>query len=155
MLLSILQRIAAVRIGEHRSAHVSFLTVLLLSRMATRTGARRTIYYTKQLSGPENSYARTHQYLGEWKDNQWEGKGTLEKTNGTRYVGEWKGGLRHGTGTLKDRHAAGKQCCWNWCPAARCQHLRVAARSRACWSQQVSGELTQIRPAAPRKPQSG
>ena len=75
--------------------------------MATRTGARRTIYYTKQLSGPENSYARTHQYLGEWKDNQWEGKGTLEKTNGTRYVGEWKGGLRHGTGTLWQRHEDG------------------------------------------------
>ena len=80
---------------------------LSLSRMATRTGARRTIYYTKQLSGPENSYARTHQYLGEWKDNQWEGKGTLEKTNGTRYVGEWKGGLRHGTGTLWQRHEDG------------------------------------------------
>ena len=124
---------------------------------ATRTGARRTIYYTKQV---EEGYARTHQYLGEWKDNkvraqqwlvgrrkmrlpltpacracqasvdlglspaslrtracvcvrvcphlsQWDGKGTLEKTGGSRYVGEWKAGLRHGSGTLWQRHADG------------------------------------------------
>jgi len=71
---------------------------------ATRTGARRTIYYTKQV---EEGYARTHQYLGEWKDNKWDGKGTLEKTGGSRYVGEWKAGLRHGSGTLWQRHADG------------------------------------------------
>ena len=39
--------------------------------------------------------------------SQWEGKGTLEKTGGSRYVGEWKAGLRHGSGTLWQRHADG------------------------------------------------
>lgn len=38
---------------------------------------------------------------------QWDGKGTLEKTSGTRYVGEWKAGLRHGSGTLWQRQADG------------------------------------------------
>ena len=38
---------------------------------------------------------------------QWEGKGTLEKTNGTRYVGEWKADQRHGTGTLWQRQEDG------------------------------------------------
>ena len=86
-------------------------------RMAAKNGSRRTVYYTKQvpkgdkekatLLGGEQAYARTHQYLGEWKDNMWEGKGTLEKADGSRYVGEWKAGKRHGMGTLWQRHADG------------------------------------------------
>ena len=77
--------------------------------LASRTGPRRTIYYTKLVSRdtPGGEYARTHQYLGEWKGNQWEGKGTLEKSDGERYVGEWKEGQRHGTGTLWRRQKDG------------------------------------------------
>lgn len=78
---------------------------------ASRNGARRTIFYTKKLpdgkEGEEKKYARTHQYLGEWKDNKWHGKGTLEKADGSRYVGEWKAGKRDGVGTLWHRHADG------------------------------------------------
>ena len=77
-----------------------------LEVLASKDGSRRTVYYTKQL--PEgDGYARTHQYLGEWKDNLWHGKGTLEKADGTRYVGEWAGGKRHGIGTLWHRHKDG------------------------------------------------
>jgi hypothetical protein len=47
------------------------------------------------------------QYLGEWKDNKWEGKGTLEKADGSRYVGTWVAGKRHGTGTLWNRNKDG------------------------------------------------
>jgi len=78
---------------------------------ASRNGARRTIFYTKKLpdgkEGEDKKYARTHQYLGEWKDNKWHGKGTLEKADGSRYVGEWKAGKRDGVGTLWHRHADG------------------------------------------------
>lgn len=75
---------------------------------AAKQGSRRTIYYTKQLGKTAaDGYARTHQYLGEWKDNQWEGKGTLEKVDGSRYVGEWVGGRRNGTGTSWQRHKDG------------------------------------------------
>lgn len=69
------------------------------------------MYFTKQLpsegEGSDKKYARTQQYLGEWKDNLWHGKGTLEKADGTRYVGEWKAGKRHGVGTLWKRHKDG------------------------------------------------
>ena len=76
--------------------------------MASKDGPRRTVYFTKQLpdEGPptgEKRYARTQQYLGEWKNNKWDGKGTLEKADGTRYVGEWLDGKRHGVGTLWHR----------------------------------------------------
>ena len=76
--------------------------------LASRTGARRTVFFTKMV-GKDNggTYARTHQYLGEWKDNKWEGKGTLEKADGERYVGEWLAGKRHGAGTLWKRQPDG------------------------------------------------
>ena len=76
-----------------------------LDTLASKNGARRTVFYTKQLASDE--YARTQQYMGEWKDNQWEGKGTLEKADGSRYVGEWLAGKRHGIGTLWQRHKDG------------------------------------------------
>ena len=38
---------------------------------AAKQGSRRTVYFTKGLGkNPSDGYARTHQYLGEWKDNQ-------------------------------------------------------------------------------------
>lgn len=76
-----------------------------MDTLASKNGSRRTVYYTKHLDGDE--YARTQQYLGEWKDNQWEGKGTLEKADGSRYVGEWLAGKRHGIGTLWQRQKDG------------------------------------------------
>jgi len=82
-----------------------------LEKLASKEGQRRTVYFTKQLpidsEGDEKKYARTQQYLGEWKDNKWHGKGTLEKADGTRYVGEWVAGKRHGIGTLWHRHKDG------------------------------------------------
>ena len=80
------------------------LTTSEQEALASRTGARRTVFYTKMI-GKDNGgdYARTHQYLGEWKDNKWEGKGTLEKADGERYVGDWVAGKRHGAGTLWKR----------------------------------------------------
>ena len=75
---------------------------------AAKQGSRRTVYFTKGLGkNPSDGYARTHQYLGEWKDNQWEGKGTLERVDGSRYVGAWVGGKRNGTGTSWQRHKDG------------------------------------------------
>jgi len=39
-------------------------------------------------------------YVGEWKDGEMYGKGTLENNNnGTKYVGEWNNGLPDGEGT--------------------------------------------------------
>jgi hypothetical protein len=83
-----------------------YLNTSAQESMAAKEGSRRTIYYTKKLTEGDG-YARTQQYLGEWKDNQWEGKGTLEKADGSRYVGEWARGQRHGNGTLWKRHADG------------------------------------------------
>ena len=75
---------------------------------ARREGPRRAVFYTKQVEGPPNvAYARTSQYLGNWKNNQYHGKGTLEKADGTRYVGEWQDNERHGNGTLWHRHSDG------------------------------------------------
>jgi len=66
---------------------------------ANKEGPRRSVFFTRKL--PESAgYARTGQYLGEWKSNRWDGKGTYEQANGTRYVGEWKDGKRNGVGTL-------------------------------------------------------
>jgi len=65
-----------------------------------KNGERRTVYFTKKLPKEVNNYARTGQYLGEWRENRWHGKGTLERANGTRYVGEWVEGQRSGVGTL-------------------------------------------------------
>ena len=82
-----------------------------IERLASKNGGHRTVYFTKELPPEGNSYekkyARTQQYLGEWKDNKYEGKGTLEKADGTRYVGEWQDGKRDGVGTLWHRHKDG------------------------------------------------
>lgn len=86
----------------------TMLTTSEQEALASRTGARRTVYYTKQTSKDGGGeFARTQQYLGEWKNNVWEGKGTLEKADGERYAGEWEGGKRHGTGTLFKRQPDG------------------------------------------------
>lgn len=78
--------------------------------LSNRNGSRRTIYYTKKVTGADSAvdtYARTQHYLGEWSNNKWEGKGTLDKADGTRYCGEWKAGQRDGTGTLWRRSESG------------------------------------------------
>lgn len=67
--------------------------------MANKDGSRRTIYFTKKLPGA-GGYRRTGQYLGEWQNNQWSGKGTYDMANGNRYVGAWAEGKRNGMGTL-------------------------------------------------------
>lgn len=38
-------------------------------------------------------------YTGSWKDNEWDGKGTLRFAEGGQYVGEFKTGRLHGKGT--------------------------------------------------------
>ena len=84
------------------------LTTSEQDELASRTGARRTVYYTKLVSKDSGGdFARTQQYLGEWNQNKWEGKGTLEKADGERYVGEWLAGKRHGMGTLWKRQPDG------------------------------------------------
>lgn len=86
----------------------TLLSTQELDSLASRTGPRRTVYFTKMVSKDNGGeYARTHQYLGEWKNNRWEGKGTLEKADGERYVGEWLDGKRHGSGTLWKRKPDG------------------------------------------------
>ncbi|KAI6648423.1 MORN repeat-containing protein 3 [Oopsacas minuta] len=44
-------------------------------------------------------------YVGEWKDNQKDGKGSSYSRNGRIiYNGDWKNNLRHGFGTLSIRN---------------------------------------------------
>ncbi len=38
-------------------------------------------------------------YVGEWKDDKFNGQGTYTYANGTKYVGEWKDSKYHGQGT--------------------------------------------------------
>ena len=38
-------------------------------------------------------------YMGEWKDGEFHGQGTMTYHDGRKYVGEWKNGKRHGQGT--------------------------------------------------------
>ena len=66
-----------------------------MEKLANKEGARRTIYYTNKLSDSQGGgYQRTGQYLGEWHDNQFGGKGSYELANGNRYVGAWADGER-------------------------------------------------------------
>lgn len=74
-------------------------------RLAFRQGERRTVFFSRKVG---DGYMRTGQYMGEWKDNKYHGKGTLELNDGTRYVGSWKDGKRHGMGTLWIRGPDGK-----------------------------------------------
>jgi len=82
----------------------SLLSVAERETLANKHGPRRTVFFTKKLpekkSASSKDYARTGQYLGDWKDNKWHGKGTFEQANGSRYVGEWVEGKRSGMGTL-------------------------------------------------------
>jgi clan AA aspartic protease (TIGR02281 family) len=39
-------------------------------------------------------------YVGEWKNNQFDGRGTLTFPDGSKYVGEFTNGLKNGHGTL-------------------------------------------------------
>ena len=39
-------------------------------------------------------------YIGEWKDNQKNGQGTMTYQNGNKYVGEWKDNQMNGQGTM-------------------------------------------------------
>jgi len=40
------------------------------------------------------------QYVGEWKNGDWNGQGTFTWSDGDTYVGEFKNGSSHGQGTL-------------------------------------------------------
>uniref|UniRef100_A0A7S3BCK0 MORN repeat-containing protein 3 n=1 Tax=Haptolina ericina TaxID=156174 RepID=A0A7S3BCK0_9EUKA len=75
-------------------------------KLAAKEGERKTVFFSKKLA--TGGYVRTGQYLGEWKENKYDGKGTLESDDGTRYVGEWRAGKRNGMGTLWIRRADGK-----------------------------------------------
>ena len=46
------------------------------------------------------SYSNGDEYLGEWKDNNKHGQGTLTFASGNKYVGEFKDGEQHGQGTF-------------------------------------------------------
>ena len=54
-----------------------------VEKLANKEGSRRTVYFTKKLddngkSGGEGAYARQGQYLGEWRANEFDGKGVYE-----------------------------------------------------------------------------
>ena len=97
------------------------LTGSEMDKLANKEGSRRTIYFTKKLAGGNgsqpNHYRRSGQYLGEWRDNKFEGKGTHELGNGNRYVGAFKDGKRNGAGTLwvkRDGKQLRKQYAGQW-----------------------------------------
>lgn len=73
--------------------------------LAYKDGDRKTVFFSKKT---QSGFMRTGQYMGEWKNNKYDGKGTLELSDGTRYVGSWKDGKRNGPGTLWIRNANGK-----------------------------------------------
>ena len=43
--------------------------------------------------------ANGDKYVGEFKDNKYEGQGTYTSASGDKYVGEWKDGKNNGQGT--------------------------------------------------------
>ena len=46
------------------------------------------------------SYADGSVYVGEWKDDEKIGRGTISFANGVKYDGEWKDDERVGRGTM-------------------------------------------------------
>ena len=38
--------------------------------------------------------------MGEWKDGEFHGQGTMTYHDGRKYVGEWKDGGKNGQGTM-------------------------------------------------------
>ena len=95
-----------------------FLNSLAREKLAMKEGERRTVFFTRKVDEVKGggAYARTGQYLGEWKNNKWDGKGTLEQANGNRYVGEWQEGKRSGMGTLwvKEKGTLRKRYAGQW-----------------------------------------
>ena len=45
------------------------------------------------------TFANGNKYVGEWKDNKYNGQGTFTFADGAKYVGEFKDGTRNGQGT--------------------------------------------------------
>ncbi len=39
-------------------------------------------------------------YMGEWKDGEFHGQGTMTYHDGNKFVGKWKDGVYHGQGTM-------------------------------------------------------
>ena len=62
---------SAAAMAAAKASVPKMLTSAEQEKLASRTGARRTVYYTKQVSKDAGGdYARTHHYLGEWKNNK-------------------------------------------------------------------------------------
>ena len=45
---------------------------------------------------------RRAQYIGQWKDDEMHGQGTMYNPDGGKYIGSFKYGKYHGTGILYD-----------------------------------------------------
>ena len=46
------------------------------------------------------TYSSGMKYVGEWRDDKYNGQGTATFASGEKYVGEWKDGKFNGQGTL-------------------------------------------------------
>jgi hypothetical protein len=49
---------------------------------------------------PEGDKNAGDKYVGEIKDNKWNGQGVFTFTNGSKYTGQWKDGMYDGQGTF-------------------------------------------------------
>ena len=60
------------------------------------------IYGLREKKGNISSFDNKYLYDGEWKNDQFEGSGSLVTPNGNKYVGQFKNGLFEGKGYLID-----------------------------------------------------
>ena len=75
-------------------------------------------YGVRHFSGGAKA-ERGQSYQGYWKDDEQEGKGSLQTHEGTKYDGEWKVGAMHGEGTYAFQVRNSLPGCWCLCVPCR------------------------------------
>ena len=58
------------------------------------------------------TYANGDKYVGEFRDDKYNGQGTYTYANGDKYVGEWRDGLPNGQGTYTSADGRVKEGIW-------------------------------------------
>ena len=75
-------------------------------KTAQKNGPHKGIYWVKKREPEEDGkikgekWFHSCKYIGEWRENQKEGYGTMLYQNGDKYEGEWRNNQRNGHGTL-------------------------------------------------------
>jgi hypothetical protein len=84
------------------------------------------------------TFADGNKYVGEYKDNKFDGQGTATFADGNKYVGEWKDDKRNGQGTYTSTDRTIREGIWEdgeflgtVAEVERAERTRIAAEEKA------------------------